>query len=97
MAVKDSIMQHKGIARVMTGDVLKMMEVAGVKLMGKIKAECDSTEPPHMVEVVLADSDTTAQAEGWPDRGFQAMAVEQLLLALPDAYKNRVRVVSKGG
>ena len=79
----------------MTGDVLKMMEVAGLKLMGKIKAECESTEPHHMVEVVLADSDATAQAEGWPDMGFQAMAVEQLLLALPDAYKNRVRVVSK--
>lgn len=81
----------------MIGDVLKMMEVAGLNLMGKIKAECDSTEPPHMVEVVLADSDQQAQAEGWPDRELQAMAVEQLLLALPDVYKNRVRVVSKGG
>lgn len=35
------------VVRVMTGDVFKMMEAVGIKLMGKIKAECDSTEPPH--------------------------------------------------
>jgi hypothetical protein len=33
---------------------------------------------PHMVEVVLADSDIAAQAEGWPDRALQQVAVEQL-------------------
>jgi hypothetical protein len=79
----------------MTDADFEKMQATGLRLMERIKAECDDNPPPHMVEVVLADSDTDAQAEGWPDRALQQVAVEQLMLALPEGYKSRVRVVSK--
>lgn len=79
----------------MTDADFEKMQTAGLKLMERIKTECDDNPPPHMVEVELADSDTAAQAEGWPDMALQQIAVEQLMLALPEGYKSRVRVVSK--
>jgi hypothetical protein len=79
----------------MTDADFERMQAAGLKLMQRIKTECDENQPPHMVEVVLADSDPAAQADGWPNAPLQHIAVEQLLLALPESYKSRVRVVSK--